>query len=332
MQPATTLPPPPGRKIDLDEKYALLVDVFAPGPEVHIFNTPAFFRLHAGNEAHYFQLCEQKNGAVLASTHFTATTPEVYRSPARGTFGGISAASDLSIEQIEIFTSAIEAVLSDGRAPRLEIVMPPVSHGPSLFAKCFNVLSRHGFSIEGQELNYDIEVNATPLAERMDYGNRKRLNKCLRDGFATTRLGPEHHEAAYRLIAENRRRKGYPITMDFAAIKTMVDVFGDRMRFFGVTRGGTLVAASICIAVSERVMSVFYWGDSEGVQDYSPVVLLAADIYAHCQQAGFSLLDTGIATEAGAPNHGLIRFKRSLGFRESLKLVLAKDCPADARP
>ncbi len=332
MLPAPTLPPASGQKIDLDEKYALLVDMFAPAPAMHIFNTPEFFRLHAVSDAHYFQLCERKSGAVLASTHFTATTPGCYRSPARGTFGGISATTDFSVEQIEIFASAFEDILRAGNAKRLQIVMPPASHDSALFAKCFNVLSRRGFSVAAQELNYDIDVSDAPLADRMDYGNRKRLNKCLREGFATTRLGPEHHEAAYRLIAENRRRKGHPITMDFPAVMTMVDTFGDRLRFFGVTRGEQLVAASICIVVSEQVMSVFYWGDSEGVQDYSPVVLLAADIYAHCQQAGIHLLDTGIATEAGTPNYGLMRFKRSLGFRESLKLVLAKDCPANARP
>ena len=90
------------------------------------------------------------------------------------------------------------------------------------------------------------------------------------------------------------------------------------------------LAAAICIGVSEKVMSVFYWGYIEGVQDYSPVVLLASAIYEHCQSGGITILDTGIATEAGEPNYGLIRFKRSLGFHESLKLILAKDLPGHA--
>lgn len=319
---------PRGERIALGDKFELLVDLFAPSAPTHIFNTPEFFKLHAGGDGakgHYFQLAERKSGTVLAVLHFTETSPGSYRSPARGTFGGISAPAELSLESIEAFAGAVETVLRDIGATSLHIVMPPASHDAPMLAKCFNVFTRRGFCVAGQEINYDLDVNKTPFSGRIDYGNRKRLNKCLREGFATVRLGPDSRESAYQIIAENRRRKGYPVTMDFPAILAMIDLFGDRMRFFGVTRDSGLVAAAICIAVSAQVMSVFYWGDGEGVQEYSPVVLLASGIYEHCQESGISILDTGIATEAGEPNHGLIRFKRSLGFRESLKLTLTKD-------
>lgn len=324
---------PPGERIALGDKLELLVDVFAPSAPTHIFNTPEFFRLHAGEngtKGHYFQLAERKSRIVLATLHFTQTSPGFYRSPARGTFGGISAPAELSLESIEALTAAAEAALRNRGAANMHIVMPPASHDASMLAKCFNVFTRQGFGMAGQEINYDLEVSNTPFSERIDYGNRKRLNKCLREGFAMVRLGPECYEPAYQIIAENRRRKGYPVTMDFAAVMAMVDTFGDRMRFFGVTRDSELVAAAICIAVSAQVMSVFYWGDREGVQDYSPVVLLSSGIYEHCQEHGIAILDTGIATEAGEPNHGLIRFKRSLGLRESLKLAVSKDLSGHA--
>ena len=319
-----------GRHIELDEKYALLVDAFAPAAPMHIFNSVEFFRLHAGQDAHYFQLIARKSGAVIACMHFTAAGEGYYRSPARGTFGGISAVSALSLEQIELFACAVENEMAKMQASRLQIVMPPASHDPTLFANCFNVLYRHGFGVCGQEINYDIDVSAVPLSGRMDYGNRKRLNKCVREGFTTSHLDASRYEQAYRIIADNRLRKGYPVTMDFPSIMSMVDTFGERMRFFGAWRNQELVAAAICIGVSEKIMSVFYWGDIEGVQDYSPVVLLASAIYEHCQSGGITILDTGIATEAGEPNYGLIRFKRSLGFHESLKLILAKDLPGHA--
>ncbi len=315
------------------EKLALLVDAFVAGQPTHIFNSPVFFSLHATERkarGHYFQLVERKSGDVLAEVHFTETGPGCYRSPARGTFGGISAPGELSLEQIEFFADAIEAVLRADGAARLQIVMPPASHDLALHAKCFNVFARRGFTVVAQEINYDLAVTAEPLCARMDYGNRKRLNKCLREGFAAVRLDAGQYESAYLLIAANRRRKGYPVTMDFPAIMVMVDRFGDRMRFFGVRREGMLAAAAVCIAVSTRVMSVFYWGDAEGMQEYSPVVPLAAAIYEHCQAEGFSILDTGIGTEAGEPNHGLIRFKRSLGFRESPRLTMGKDVSGDA--
>jgi hypothetical protein len=310
------------------ERFDLLVDAFAPCPPTHIFNSPDFFRLHAterGARGRYFQLAERKSGDILAVMHFTETVPGCYRSPARGTFGGLSAPGDLSLEQIEFFANAAEDVLRADGASQLQIAMPPASHDLALHAKCFNVFARRSFGVVGQEINYDMPVTAEPLASRMDYGNRKRLNKCLREGFVTARLDADRYVAAYNLIADNRRRKGYPITMDLPSIMAMVDLFGDRMQFFGTMREGVLAAAAVCIAVSTKVMSVFYWGDGDGMQEYSPVVPLAAAIYAHCQAEGFSILDTGIGTDAGKPNHGLMRFKRSLGFRESPKLTMGKD-------
>ena len=37
---------------------------------------------------------------------------------------------------------------------------------------------------------------------------------------------------------------------------------------------------------------------------------------------GFNLMDIGISTLKGEPNHGLVNFKRNLGFTESTKLEM----------
>ena len=85
-----------------------------------------------------------------------------------------------------------------------------------------------------------------------------------------------------------------------------------------------MIAASICIAVDNAVFYVFYWGEIDGYQNPSPIPFLAQGLYCHCQENGFRLMDVGTATVEGNPNHGLIRFKRSLGLEESLKLTFSK--------
>jgi len=85
-----------------------------------------------------------------------------------------------------------------------------------------------------------------------------------------------------------------------------------------------MIAASICIAVDKTVFYVFYWGEIDGYQNPSPIPFLAQGLYSYCQKEGFKLMDVGTATVEGNPNHGLIRFKRSLGLGESLKLTFSK--------
>jgi hypothetical protein len=329
-----------GERVSLGEKLDLLVDVFAPSAPTHIFNTPEFFRLHAkgGALGHYFQLVDSKSDTVLATLHFTEISPGFYRSPARGTFGGISCNHDPSLEQLEAFVRAIEHFLVARGGKKFQVLLAPASHNLSLFSTSVSLLSRQGYEVRRQDLNdelivdlnYDLLVDVAPLSEHMDYGNRKRLNKCLREGFVSARLGKDRYAEAYEVIAQNRRRKNFPVSMDFSSIMTLVDMFDEDISFFGIDRADELVAAAICVAVSHEVLYVFLWGDAEDTQDYSPVVPLAATIYAHCQSKGFRIMDAGTSTVDGKPNHGVVRFKRKLGMRESLKLTMNKGTAGDA--
>ena len=106
-------------------------------------------------------------------------------------------------------------------------------------------------------------------------------------------------------------------------LDAMVATFPDRLHYFAVysnAQRSHMVAAAICMAITDRVLYVFYWGDAADMGSYSPIALLAASIYEFAQQRKFVLLDVGTATVDGVPNQGLVTFKRNLGFSESLKL------------
>jgi hypothetical protein len=130
--------------------------------------------------------------------------------------------------------------------------------------------------------------------------------------------------AAYGVIAENRAKKGYSLSMSLEALHAMADRFPGAVRCAGVHAEGELIAASICIAVNPTTLYVFYWGEIPGAERRSPVTLLAGGLYEYCAREGFALLDVGTSTLAGEPNHGLIRYKSNLGCRPSLKLSVAK--------
>ena len=129
---------------------------------------------------------------------------------------------------------------------------------------------------------------------------------------------------AYELILDNTCRKGYKLSMTWDRVREMTEIFGDRIYGFGVFRETQPAAASITIRVSRDVVYVFYWGDAAGFSGVSPIILLAETIYEHARAEGARWVDIGTSTNEGAPNYGLIHFKRNLGCEASLKLAYSK--------
>lgn len=300
----------------------LVVDYFLPQDSLHLFNSPEFFRLHAGGKGHYFQWLSK--GKARITLHFTETAEGVYRSPARGTFGGLSCVADLPMGELEDFLAAVQDHLLGLGARVLEILLPPLQHDPASVSSQYFVLRAMGFREPLVDLNYALELNPKPFAERVNHANRKRLNKCRREGFQALKVGPERLTGVYAVIAENRASKGYPMTMGEAQVREMQALFPDAVELFACESEGVTVAAAICLRLSPEVLYVFYWGDLPGYAQNSPVVLLAECIYQSCQDRGITLLDAGTSTLDMQLNHGLINFKRGLGFQESLKFRLEK--------
>jgi hypothetical protein len=317
-------------RVELAGGLRLCVNEFLTGPDCHLFNLPEFFRLHAPRGGFYCQLLAHDARHACAAIHFTPDAAGVLRSPLRGTYGGISADADLAPELVDEFLRAVERAIAPAGAADFEVLLAPAAHDPLQHARDLGLFLRLGYTVHVEDRNFELAVESRPLVERMASGNRKRFNKCLREGFAARRLEAAEYARAFDLIAHNRERRGFPVTMRFPDIMTMVDVFGGRVRCFAIFRDADMVAAAICMLVRRDVLYVFYWGDAGGMQQYSPVVLLASEIHDHCRQQGIRLLDIGTGTSGGVPNEGLIRFKHGLGCSESAKLTLRKERTVDA--
>jgi predicted N-acyltransferase len=175
------------------------------------------------------------------------------------------------------------------------------------------------------ELNYALDVDAQPLDRRMNSGNRQIARSAARRGLEFRALRPDERAEAFAVNAENRAKRGHPLTMTLDAFLAMEHAFPDRVLWFGVFHAGRMIAANVSLLVSPDVLYVFYWGEVRGVEKLSPVTVLADGIYRECQRRGVRLLDIGIATVDGAPNHGLVAYKRNLGCTASLKLTLTKE-------
>jgi hypothetical protein len=286
-----------------------------------LFHSRSFFNLHAGAHGRFFAWVRKSR--VMARVHFTPVQPELWRSPALGTFAGYAASDDLRLEDLFAFHDAVAQRLAAGGARRIEVLPAPMAHAPEAFAAQVYLLRSRGFEITRCDLNQSLEIGNSPLANHMDYGQVKRLRKCLREGLVARRLSHSALPQVVETLALNRAHRGRAMSMTLAQLQAMADTFPDAVQLFGCHDGEQLAAAALCLRLSERVLYVAFWGDLPDYATLSPVVAVADAIYIYCQSEGIALLDAGTSTEDGEPNFGLLRFKHGLGFNDSLKLRLS---------
>ena len=312
--------------LPFDEKFEIHINTFLNAQENHLFNEPAYFKLHSKSDKDcYAQLVRFNDRKVCATLAFHEVTNGVYVSPGRGTYGGPSLNAKLQFMVVEKFLYTVTDYLRQKGARCIRIRLAPASHDNPLFAISFNALTRYGYHPDKHEVNFEMLINDEQFVSRIDYGNIKRIRKAEREGFICEQVNTSLLPSVHQLIAENRVRLGASVSMSLDQLNKMIDLFPKRLNLFAVYRDSArlvMVAAAVCLELTQRVLYVLYWGDADGMRSYSPVALLASNIYAFSKERGYLLLDVGTSTLNGVPNHGLVKFKRNLGFSESLKLEM----------
>lgn len=304
-------------------EYTLIENGFVDTGCLELFQQPAFFRMHAPIEGAYFELRHKER--ILACVHFAPVDENgTWRSPARGTFAGLSFSADLKFRELTRFFSDVESALRRKGAKKLVILPAPQAHGASAFALQVYLLRSAGFEIEQCDLNQSLEIDKRSLRERMSYGNLKRLKKCEREGWLAERLPLASLPQVYSTLTTNRNAKGYSLSMSLVQLQTMCTTFPEAVILFGCHKNEQLASAAVCLKLSPSVLYVFYWGDLPEWSAYSPVVPLSDAIYRFGQANGYGILDVGTSTIDADANFGLIEFKLGLGFSETLKLRLGK--------
>lgn len=316
-----------------DGKYMLAVaesDEFTAPiiPEIPVFMQPRFFQLHSSNATAGLQysVYEAKREVLVATCNFGEYEPGSFRSPVRGSFGGLAATRLLTMrEQEEIFLAVIEDLVNRG-AKQINITLPPLAYYSAETSVALNVLLRIGFTIVGHELALVRTVSAEQsFRSRIAAGNKNKINKSLRSGLNCRKLiGFKELRVAYDVIQHNRAKKNIPLTMDWDSLSAMVSHLPNAICAFGCFRESEMVASAICVRVSPEILYIFYWGELPGLEPWSPVSLLAQTIYDFSIYEGVRLIDAGTSTLDGVPNYGLLSYKKGLGFSETLKFSVRR--------
>ena len=307
-----------------DEKFFILINHFLPENENHIFNTINFFNIHSNNKLDkYIQLVRKTDKKVYACIIFYWELQH-YLSPKKGTFGGISSLNDIDPLLLEKFLENSIKYIELKNPKSISIKLQPLNQNETLNSIVTNILLRLNFKLVNYDLNYYLSLKHHDFIKNISHGNKKKINKCKRDNLKVYKVNKNDYQEVFNLISKNRELKKYPLSMTYLDFDRMFRAFPDKISCFAVSLKDQMVASSICISITEKILYVFYWGDSPLAETYSPTVYLANYIFDFAKQNNYIILDIGTSTENNIPNYSLMNFKKKLGFNESLKFKFEK--------
>ena len=143
----------------------------------------------------------------------------------------------------------------------------------SLFNKSSDVI---GFKILYQDLNYSRKVRNDDYIESIDYSAKKRIKKSLKEGYIFSSYKNSEWLKVYNLIKANRLRKGYNISLSRSEFESHIKNFSTEIYLFGIEDSEReLVASAIAIKNNKDSLYIFYWGEANNQEKFSPVCMLA---------------------------------------------------------
>ena len=300
-----------------------------PGGEMGFwFHEPAFLQGQPCGEPVVFQLRRRRPDRVAAS-FVLYERDGAGVSPCRAPFGGIALDPDVPFGALTALLRAVEAFARERGLREIRVVSYPFCYAPEASALLTAAFTAGGYAVAVTDLNFHLPVTAEPLEGRLHASERRRLGKCVRAGLQFAEETAPDLPHLYGFVADCRRRRGFPVTLDYAGFEALFR-FPDRYKVFTVRDGSRLAALAVGIRVSPAILYYFFPADDAAYAAYSPTVLLLAGMYGYARSHGYRQFDLGIATDAGRPNPGLIRFKRNMGAEPSLKLTFRKTFFTDA--
>ena len=315
------------KEFNIDEDYFITINK-KHEEDVSIFNQSQFISIHENDFSKVFSFClySRSKSTCLGVANFASKKQGVYISPIAGSFGGFEFKEHIPLLIKEAFIEFVINFISnkDNECTSIEIIFQPDIYNIESNSELLSILFRLGFLLNDVEINQFINVNEYQKDLSVSYGNRKRINKCIRQGIQFKRLSRTDYKEAYNVILSNRKRNNYSISMTWDSILKMLKHFEDKFFFFGLYKDQTMIASSISINVSPQILYVFYWGEIDGQQTLSPVSYLSTRIVEFCLDNDFTILDLGTSSINTAPNYGLIKFKKAIGANSCNKIKLLK--------
>ncbi|MCM1500045.1 MAG: hypothetical protein NC124_16405 [Clostridium sp.] len=290
----------------------------------YFYNSMQFHELNKNkvNQVQYLLFGEKKRKLALAIGMEDGEIRVPYSAPF-SIFEKLQ--NHIKLEEIEEAVTLLEEYGRENNIHKIVFRIPPVFYDECFISKLQNVLLRKRYQIEYCDLNYQFRIRSIEEYEDSLMRNaRKNLKNAIKQDFVFFRCeSREEKQEAYNVIAENRKRKGYPLRMTYEQVNDTIQL--TEHDFFLLKDGDVSIAAAVIFKVNEECYQVIYWGDIDGYEAKRPMNYLAYKVYEYYVNKGIKILDIGPSTEEGIPNYGLCDFKESIGCEVSSKYTFVKN-------
>jgi hypothetical protein len=291
----------------------------SPDSGTFLFNRKAHLVLQS--KEGWFCYGIDKGNRVKAIIHFNIHE-SVAQSPLRAPFGSFDFFDELSDSEFDEWLSFILNDLKEKGCVFVLIKSYPASYAPMQAAKIKRALHRNEFVLNRESTSI-LKVNKTAFSTKIAISKKQKLLKCL-SRFTFLRNPQSDFKTIYAFIEEQRRKKGYRLSMTQQALFQAVEIFPSEFLFFTVVEETELIAAAICIQVSPQILYTFYYDHSKLYDKLSPITMLLSGIYSYALENGFLLMDLGTSSVNGVLNKSLQHFKESVGGKPSDKFIFSK--------
>ena len=288
-----------------------------------IFNQKDFLKLHGDLNISVFHLYKFNKNECLGVVNFL-NDGDSFHSPCKGSYGGFEFKDGINYETKYKFIECTINFIRLKKIKNINIKVAPQIYNISESSEINSILHNLGFEIKYSELNQYIDVNNYSIDKSVNYGNRKRIKNCSSLNYKFAELNNEQYFSAFQVIENNRKRRGYPLTMNWSGISDMVKVFNKKIIFFGLIQDEKIIASAICINVLKDILYVFYWGETGGHENLSPIAYLSNKLVDYAKSKDFHILDIGISSVSSKVNSGLFKFKQNIGCDACNKFLYKK--------
>ncbi len=291
--------------------------------ERSLFNTPEHRQLQSKSGWVEYHAVRKDKHLVVGSIYF-CVNEKTATSPLRAPFGSFELSERITTEQLYHFISFYEQQLRKQKVSQIEIKNYPELYHPKAHNILSVLLTNHRYKISKAELGACILVEDVSLEVKMDTWEKRKLRQGVKSNLTFRPLPASQLKDIYFFIKRCREERGQSLSMLWEEIAKTANQLKGNVALFGVFQSDVLIAASISIRVSKKILYYFYSAHPKESDPLSPVVFLIHSMYNWCREKKISLLDLGTSALGGKPNFSLIDFKLRMGALPSMKLTLVK--------
>lgn len=240
-------------------------------------------------------------------------------------FGAVELHESTGFEVFQQFMDAFYKELLHKKAQKVIWKHFPSVYDNDLCVMTTQALLNLGFILEGSAINFHIPA-AADFEAGLAEDTLRRLRKAESEGLTVT--VDEKFETAdfFPQLEAWRAKRNIRLNVSRQMLEKQIESLQNAYTLFCIRRKNKLIAFSLGVKVSDKVLYKYLPAHDPEFDTYSPVILLTKCMHDYARKHDFKQLDLGIASEMrGEENYGLIRFKEKLGGLKTMKYTYLKE-------